>query len=194
MSTQQSTISHRPGSLSESLHDHWGVFLAEGIILVLLGLAAMLVPKLAGLVTTVFLGWLFLLASAVSLIATFRTRRAAGFAWSLISALLAALVGASLLWNPVQGLLSLTILLAAFFAADGILMIVLASIYRRKFAGKWEWMMINGVIDLVLAAFVVFGLPGSIVWTLGLIIGIDMVFGGGSLIAMALAARKDARN
>ena len=194
MSTQQSTTLHRPGSLSESLHDHWGVFLAEGIILALLGLAAILVPKLAGLVTTVFLGWLFLLAGTVSLIATFRTRSAAGFAWSLLSALLAVLVGASLLWNPVQGLLSLTILLAAFFAADGILMIVLAFIYRRKLSGKWEWMMVNGVVDLGIAAFVISGLPGSIVWTLGLIIGIDMVFGGGSLIAMALAARKDARN
>jgi uncharacterized membrane protein HdeD (DUF308 family) len=194
MSSQQSAISPRPGSLSKTLHDHWGVFLAEGIILCVLGLAAMLVPLVAGLVTTVFLGWLFMISGAVSLIATFRTRSAAGFAWSLISALLAILVGASLLFNPVQGLFSLTILLATFFAADGILMIVLAFIYRRKLSGKWEWMMVNGVVDLGIAAFVISGLPGSIVWTLGLIIGIDMVFGGGSLIAMALAARKDARN
>jgi uncharacterized membrane protein HdeD (DUF308 family) len=194
MSSQQSTTSHRQGGLSKSLHDHWGIFLAEGIILVLLGLASMLVPSLTGLVTTVFLGWLFLLAGVVSLIATFGTRSAAGFAWSLISALLAIVVGASFLWNPVQGLFSLTIQLAVFFAADGILMIVLAFIFRRKLTGRWEWMMVNGVVDLVLAAIVISGLPGSIVWTLGLIIGIDMVFGGGSLIAMALAARKEAGN
>ena len=83
----------------------------------MLGLAAMVVPLVAGLVTTVFLGWLFMISGAVSLIATFRTRSAAGFAWSLLSALLAILVGASLLFNPLQGLFSLTILLAAFFAA-----------------------------------------------------------------------------
>jgi len=52
--------------------------------------------------------------------------------------------------------------------------------------------MMNGVIDLILAAIVISGFPGTLVWALGLIVGIDMIFGGASLVAMALEARKDA--
>jgi uncharacterized membrane protein HdeD (DUF308 family) len=51
-------------------------------------------------------------------------------------------------------------------------------------------MLINGIIDLVLAAVIISGLPGSVVWALGLLVGIDLVFGGASLIAMAMAARR----
>jgi len=49
---------------------------------------------------------------------------------------------------------------------------------------------VNGVVDLILAAIVISGLPGTLLWALGLLVGIDMVFGGGALIAMALEARK----
>jgi uncharacterized membrane protein HdeD (DUF308 family) len=95
-----------------------------------------------------------------------------------------------LLWNPLQGLVTLTFVLTAFFVVDGILIIALAIAHRRELSGKWEWMMLNGVVDLVLAAIIISGLPGTITWALGLLVGIDMMFGGASLIAMALEARK----
>jgi uncharacterized membrane protein HdeD (DUF308 family) len=82
--------------------------------------------------------------------------------------------------------------LIAFFAFDGILLVVLAIAHRRELSGRWEWMMLNGVFDLFLAGIVIAGLPGAFAWALGLLVGIDMVFGGASLIAMALAARKTA--
>jgi hypothetical protein len=53
----------------QSMHDYWGLFLAEGIALSVLGLAAIIVPPIAGLFTTVFLGWLFLIAGIVGLVA-----------------------------------------------------------------------------------------------------------------------------
>ncbi len=181
-----------PQSQSGPILDHWGIFLAEGIILLILGCAAVVVPLVAGLVTTVFLGWLFLLAGIIGLVATFRARGAPGFAWALISALLAIAAGLAVLWNPVQGLVSLTLLLSAFFIVDGIMMIVLALSHRRSLSGRWEWILVNGIVDLVLAAFIVSGLPGSALWVIGLIVGIDLVFGGASLIAIALAGRKKA--
>jgi uncharacterized membrane protein HdeD (DUF308 family) len=73
---------------------------------------------------------------------------------------------------------------------DGIFMIVLALEHRREMAGKWEWLLINGIVDLVLAAIVISGLPGTLVWVLGLLVGIDMIFGGIALAALALEARK----
>ena len=177
-------------AMTRSIHDHWGLFLTEGIILSLLGLAAIVLPPVAGLVATVLLGWLFLIAGIVGLVATLRARQAPGFGWSLLSALVAVIAGGALLWNPLQGLVTLTFVLTAFFVVDGILIIALAIAHRRELSGKWEWMMLNGVVDLVLAAIIMSGLPGTISWALGLLVGIDMMFGGASLIAMALEARK----
>jgi uncharacterized membrane protein HdeD (DUF308 family) len=174
----------------QSMHDYWGLFLAEGFALSVLGLAAIIVPLIAGLFATVFLGWLFLIAGIAGLVATLRVPQAPGFGWSLISALVGVIAGGVLLWNPLQGLVTLTYVLTAFFIVDGILMIILAIAHRSELSGKWEWMMVNGVIDLTLAGIIISGFPGTLVWAFSLLVGIDMMFGGASLIAMALEARK----
>ena len=192
-STNPSGLPDLAEALSKSLHDHWRMFLTEGIILMVLGAAAIVVPPLAGLATTVFLGWLFLIGGIIGLISTFGAKQAPGFAWSLISALVAVIAGCVLLWNPLEGLATLTYVLIAFFIADGVLIIVLAITHRRALSGRWEWMMFNGIIDLVLAAVIISGLPGALFWALGLLVGIDLLFGGASLIAMALAARQAGR-
>ncbi len=175
-----------------AMRQHWGLFLAEGLVLLLLGLAAMALPAFAGIALTVILGYIFALAGIVGLISTFTARQAPGFGWSLLSALAALLAGGLLLWNPLQGLVTLTIVLTAFFIADGILMIILAISHRRQLSGKWEWILINGLIDLLLAFIVLSGFPGTVAWVLGLLVGIDMLFGGISLLALALAARNQA--
>ena len=186
MSFTQQTM--EPG-FRRMIHEHWGGFLTEGILLVVLGIAAILLPPLAGLATTVILGWLFLIAGVIGLVATFRARQAPGFAWSALSGVVAVLAGLALLWNPVQGLFTLTAVLTGFFILDGLFMIVFAIAHRREMSGRWEWLMFNGVLDLILAAVVISGLPGTLVWALGLLVGIDLLFGGVSLIAMALHAR-----
>lgn len=179
-------------ALRRSLHEHWRLLLAEGIILVLLGIAAILLPPIAGLAITIFVGWLFLIGGGVGVVATLSARQAPGFGWSLLSAIVALLAGGVLLWHPLQGLLTLTYVLIAYFVVDGVVMIAYAIAHRRELSGRWEWLMLNGVIDLVLAALILTGLPGSFAWALGLLVGIDLVFGGCSLIAMALAAREPA--
>jgi uncharacterized membrane protein HdeD (DUF308 family) len=174
----------------KSLHDHWRAFLIEGIILVILGLAAIALPPLAGLATTLVLGWLLLIGGVVGLIATFNQKNAPGFWWALISAAVAVLAGAVLLSNPIKGVVTLTYVLIAFFLIDGILIIVMSLEHRRELSGRWEWMMLGGVMDLVLAAIIIAGLPGTLAWALGLLVGIDLLFGGCSLIAMAMSARR----
>jgi uncharacterized membrane protein HdeD (DUF308 family) len=188
-STQPSSRENISTAWGRSLHDHWGLFLAEGIVLVLLGLLAIVVPPLAGLTATIFLGWMLLFGGIAGLISTFWSRQAPGFIWSLLSALVAVAAGVILLVWPIQGLESLTLVLIAYFIADGILAIILAIEYRKQLSGRWEWLLISGIIDLILAAIIIAGLPGAFAWALGLLVGIDLVFGGASLIAMALAAR-----
>jgi uncharacterized membrane protein HdeD (DUF308 family) len=173
----------------KSLHDHWRAFLIEGIILVVLGLAAIALPPFAGLAVTVVLGWLFLIGGVVGLIATFNQKNAPGFWWALISAAVSVLAGGILLSNPAAGVATLTYVLIAFFLIDGVLIIVMAFEHRRELVGRWEWMMLGGVMDLVLGGIILAGLPGTLAWALGLLVGIDLLFGGTALIAMALQAR-----
>jgi uncharacterized membrane protein HdeD (DUF308 family) len=177
-------------ALSKSLHGHWRLFLFEGILLVVLGLAAVVIPPLAGIATTIFLGWLLLIAGFAGLLSTFKAQQAPGFWWSLLSALVALVAGGMLLWSPVRGLVALTYVLIGYLVADGLLTIILAISHRRELSGRWEWILVNGVVDFILAGIIFAALPGAFAWALGLIIGIDLLFGGTSLIAMALSARK----
>ena len=171
------------------LRAHWVAYLIEGIVLVILGAAAIIVPPLATFVVAIFLGWLFLISGILGLITTFWMKRAPGFWWSLLSAVLAIAVGLLLIGRPVSGAISLTLLLIVFFIIEGIFSIMFALEHKRALSGRWGWLVLNGVIDLFLAAIIFAGLPGTAAWALGLLVGIDLVFGGMALITMSLHAR-----
>ncbi len=182
---------------TRAIHDHWGLFLTEGAALVVLGLAAIAVPFIAGNVSIFFLGWFFLLAGIVGLLSTLRGRNAPGFGWSLLSAIIALLVAAVLLLNPLQGLASLphnlttlAHLLVFFFIIDGFLMIVFAVSHRRERSGWWELLLVHGIVDFALAGFLLTGLPDSALWALALLVGLDLAFGGLTLVVIALEARR----
>ncbi len=176
--------------LQRSLHVHWRAFMAEGVLLVVLGLAAIALPLFAGLTTAILLGWVLLVAGVVGLVATVRTRGAGSFAWSLLSACVALLAGLVLLINPIAGLVTLTYVLIVYFVADGVFSVAGALSHRRELAGRWEWMLVSGLVDFVLAAVIISGLPGSFLWVVGMLVGIDLVIGGVSLIGMAAASRR----
>ncbi|TAI66169.1 DUF308 domain-containing protein [Bradyrhizobium sp. Leo170] len=167
---------------------HWKAFLFEGILLAVLGLAALIVPAFASLAVTIFLGWLFLISGIGGLIVTYWAREMPGFWWSLISAALAVLAGLILLARPMQGVLTLTIVVGAYFVAEGVATIMYALEHRRELTGRWSWLLIAGLMDILIAFIIVAGLPGSAEWALGLLVGLNLLFGGASLIGMALAA------
>src|SRR5664280_1329617 len=110
-------------AIAKSVHEHWVSFLVEGIVLLVLGLLAIVIPPLATIGITIFLGWLFFISGIVSLITTFWARKVAGFWWSLLSALLGIGAGLVLLAWPVSGAVSLTFILIAFFVIEGIVSI-----------------------------------------------------------------------
>jgi len=112
-----------------------------------------------------------------------------GFWWSLFSAIIAIAAGIILLTSPVSGALSLTFVLIAFFVIEGILTIMYAIEHRNQLSGRWGWMLASGIVDLILAGIIFAGLPGTAAWALGLLVGINMLFGGSALVAMAMHAR-----
>ena len=189
MSTDPGGASELQRALTQSIREHWGLFLTEGIVLVVLGILAIIIPPIATIAVTIFLGWLFLISGIVGLVTTFWARHAPGFWWSLLSAVLAIAAGIVLLGWPIPGAVSLTLLLIAFFIIEGVLSILYAFEHKKELSGRWGWMLISGIIDLILAAIIWGGLPGTAAWALGLLVGINMLFGGSAMIAMALHAR-----
>ena len=179
-------------ALAQSIREHWVLFLIEGIVLLVLGLLAIIIPPLATLWVTIVLGCLFLVSGVMGLITTFWARHAPGFWWSLLSAVLAIAAGIVLLAWPVSGAVSLTLLLIVFFTIEGVVTIMYALEHKKDLSGRWGWMLTSGIIDLILAAIILAGLPGTAAWALGLLVGINMLFGGTALIAMAMHARSDA--
>jgi len=175
--------------MSAAMRAHLKALLIEGILLAILGLAATIVPPLASLAVTIFLGWMFLISGVAGLVLTFWARQMPGFWWSLISAMLAIGAGIILLAQPVQGTLTLTIVVGAYFLAEGVATIMYALEHRRELSERWSWLLVSGVMDLLIAAVIVVGLPGSGLWAVGLLVGINLLFGGASLVGMALAAR-----
>ncbi len=189
---QQPDIEKLQRAVAGALHKHWKLYIAEGVLLLALGVIAIIIPPLATLAVTILFGWLFLISGIMGLVTSFWMRAAPGFWWSLISAALGVLVGGMLLAQPVTGALSLTVLLIAFFAVEGVVSIMFALDHKRELSGHWGWMLVSGIVDLVLSVMLLAGLPSTAAWALGLLVGINMVFGGMALIAMALHARNAA--
>jgi uncharacterized membrane protein HdeD (DUF308 family) len=177
-------------AVANAFRNHSTSFIVEGIILVILGMLAIFLPLFATITVTVILGWIFLASGIMGLITTFGARRAPGFWWSLVSALIALGVGLILIAKPITGAVSLTLLLIVFFVVEGAATIMYSLEHRRELSGRWELMLVSGIIDLVLAGIIFAGLPGTAEWALGLLVGINMVM---ALVAIALHSRLPAR-
>ena len=175
--------------LAEAFHAHWKFFLAEGIVMLVLGLLAIAVPEVASLAIAILIGWLFFIGGIFRTMSVLRHRQMPGFFWSLLTAVLAIVLGLVLLLRPIAGVLTLTLALVVFFVVEGVAAILLAIEHRRHLA-SWGWVLVSGLVDLLLALLIWDGWPSSAGWAIGLLVGINMVFVGVSLIMTALAARK----
>lgn len=168
----------------EYLQNHRYLMLFEGIIFVLLGILAIALPGISTLSIELFIGWLLLFGGIIQLYRTFSSRHAPGFVGSLLTSILYTTFGVLLVLFPIAGVLSLTILLTCFFIAEGIAKIYLA--FQWRTFAKWGWLLFNGIIALILAFFIWSGWPSTAFSVLGILIGINMLFFGVTLIAVSL--------
>jgi uncharacterized membrane protein HdeD (DUF308 family) len=175
---------------AEDFHEHWWTFLIEGIFLVALGFVAVVVPFLAGIVVTVMIGWLLIFVGLFGIWTDWSMRRAHGQGWSFLSSILALLTGAAFFYWPIAGLISLTLILAAYLAIDGAIAIVRARQYRRGKAKNWGWLLVNGILDFFLAGVILVFQPRVSAWLVGFVVGVDLMFAGVALIAMGWAAKR----
>jgi uncharacterized membrane protein HdeD (DUF308 family) len=175
--------------VARTIREHSTFFLVEGIILLVLGALAILLPPFATLAITFIFGWIFLVSGLIGWVTTLGARGVPGFWWSLLSSVLATAAGLILLLQPARGAVSLTALLIIFFIIEGFATVAYAFEHRRELAGRWEWMLVSGIVDLVLAVIILAGFPGTAMWALGILVGVNLIFGGAALIAIGMHAR-----
>lgn len=171
------------------VQQHWKLFLFEGILLVILGFFAVALPVVSTLSIELIIGWLFLFGGIVQIVRAFQSHEDPGFWVALASGALSVIIGALLLFYPLTGILTLTILLTIYFILEGIAKLVIAWQWRPII--NWGWLVLSGILALVLAAIIISGWPGTAAWVLGLLVGINLIFFGWALIAMSLALRTE---
>jgi uncharacterized membrane protein HdeD (DUF308 family) len=174
--------------LALTIHAHWKLFLAQGILMMVLGFMAVAEPNVATVAVGIFVGWLFFVGGIFRAVSVWRSRRTPGFPWSMLTAVLAIALGLILILRPLAGVLTLTMVLVAFFIVEGVASI-LGAIQHRQHLRSWGWILFSGIVDLLLAYLIWAGWPSSADWAIGLLVGINMLFFGLSLVMTALAAR-----
>jgi uncharacterized membrane protein HdeD (DUF308 family) len=163
---------------------HWKLFLAEGILFILLGLSALLVPQLFSVAVVIFLGWLILFGGAVQISRALMFSAMPGFGSWLFLGILQAVVGYLFIARPVAGVFTLTVLITLFFALEGMAKIALA--YRMRPLPNWGLILFGGVTALVFAFIIAISWSETSQWLLGLFLGINMIFLGATLVKISL--------
>jgi uncharacterized membrane protein HdeD (DUF308 family) len=168
--------------------EKWGWFLALGIVLILVGFAAIVFPFVSTIAAKVVLGWLFLIGGVVLVIHAFSAQAWQGVVWSLLVGILYLIAGGYLAFFPLTGLLTLALLLVILFAVEGIVEVVMA--FRVRPHDGWGFMLLSGIAALAVAFLIAMDLPSSATWALGLLVGINLLFSGWSYVFLALAGRR----
>jgi len=170
----------------EEIQKHRGFYLFESILMILLGILAIAIPGLFSLSAELLVGFLLLIGGGVQMFRSFKAKKAPGFLFSFVGGLISAFIGALLLAYPLTGVVALTIILAIFFFLEGIIQIALA--FEIKPLKNWGWLLFSGIVSLILAVIIWSELPGSALWVIGLLLGINLLFTGFSQLFIVLGS------
>ncbi|HEV2366104.1 MAG TPA: DUF308 domain-containing protein [Caulobacteraceae bacterium] len=154
----------------------------EGVILIALGVAAVVFPIFASLFAAVLLGWILLVSGIVGLIGAFAHRPHVHLGWSIVSAALAIVAGVFIAFFPLTGVITLVIVLAAWLFLDGVSSVMIGLDQRRSGSRSWGWWLASAVVDWILAGALLFLNPIGDIVVVGIIVGVDLFFGGLALL------------
>lgn len=174
-------------SAIEGLHRHWGLFLALGIGLIVLGMIGISASGLFTLASVVFFGWLLVIGGIGVVVHAFWVNRWSGFFLQLLSGLLYLIVGWILVARPGLGAVTLTLVFAISLVVQGAFRIGAALSTRMD---GWGFLLVSGIVTLVLGLMIWNEWPLSGLWVIGLFVGIELLFYGWWLVSLALSARR----
>ncbi len=170
------------------LHKHIGWYIALAVAMMILGVLAIVAPLAATFAFEQLAGVAFAVGGIILVIHAFKWRVSEKFFFSLFLGLLYFAFGILLLAYPLNGILTLTIALCAFFFVAGVLKIINA--FRIRPSAPWGWVLFSGLLSLFLSLLILLGMPVTALWTVGLIVGIDLLFSGMAMLMMMLGVRK----
>ena len=170
----------------EAIKGHWVWILVLGIILVLVGTLAVMMPLVATQATALVLGLLVLMAGVAQLVGAFWTRDWSGFFLTLLMGVLYAVLGVMILRAPVKAELALTLLLACVLMVGGLFRIIGSLMFRFP---HWGWTLTGGAINLLLGILIWQQWPEAALWVIGLFVGIDLIFTGWTWVMLSLALK-----
>lgn len=169
--------------LIQAVREHKTLFYIEAALMIVAGIAAILLPHIATLAASLFLGWALMIVGILGLFAVVSRRKAPGIIWGALSVLLALAAGIVILAFPAQAIISLTFILAIFFVAEGFSRLAFAWQLRHGGCG-WGWVAVSGLLGIVLGLFIVAALPQTSTWVIGLLVGINLLIYGIGLFAL----------
>ena len=162
-----------------------------GVLLIVLGMAAVGSPFLAAVAVNVAIAWLIVLAGAVHVILAFRAHGAGSMVWKLLVGVAYVCFGVYLILHPVLAVASLTLVLASLFLIEGVLDIVL--FVKMRSVGGSTWVLLDGIITLLLGLMIYMQWPSSSAWAIGTLVGVGMIISGVTRVMMSLAVRRAAQ-
>ena len=165
---------------------YWGWFLAAGIALLALGIAAIARAMMATVATMLFFGWLLVAASGIEIAQAVMVGQWAGFFHHLLAAILFGVIGLVLVVRPVISAEVVTIVMAVFFLIGGLFELITSVALALP---NWGWHAADGLVSFALGVLVLAEWPASGLWIIGLFVGIDLIFYGSAWIALALGLR-----
>ena len=171
---------------ARALEKGWGWLLALGVVFIILGIIALGSPYALTLAVDLMLGWILIICGIISIVSAFFSGNWGKFLFILLSGIIFVIAGVLLLANPLKGVLTLALILAAFLLVEGIFKIVYA--FQMKSTQNWGWVLASGIISLVLAILIWAQWPASIV-IIGLLLGFYILFSGISMVMLSIAAR-----
>ncbi|WP_438005341.1 HdeD family acid-resistance protein [Sorangium sp. So ce321] len=172
---------------AHTVQENRGSFVGLGVALLVLGVLAILMPVVASLVSAVVIGSVLVVSGLLQGVHAVRNPRWANSSWSLVSALFQIVAGVLIVAFPVTGTMTLTLILAAFFFADGFLRIIRAIQHRGMAA--WGWLLFDGLLSLALGVLIWWRWPSTAVWALGLLVGVNLIISGSSMLLIGVSAR-----
>ncbi len=161
-----------------------------GILLVLIGMVGVGMPWVLSIVTSVYVGWVFLLGGAFWAYHTFKSHPASFLDW--LKPLLLIVTGGLMLFNPMAGVAALGLVLSFYLLLDAFGSFALAKAIHPQTG--WGWMTFSGLVSLLLAILFLVGWPATSMMLLGIYVGISLIFDGSALIAIGWAIRKVTRD
>jgi uncharacterized membrane protein HdeD (DUF308 family) len=162
-----------------------------GVLSLLAGIVAIVLPNIASIATAIFVGWLLLLVAALYVVEAFSTRDQTRTAVRLLLAVLTFAAGVYLLVAPLDGTFTLTVILVIWFVAIGIARLVIGVTDYGTFEGTM--LTVSGALALGLGLLIAMRLPDAASWAIGLVVGVDFIFTGALMIGLARALRVRAR-